>query len=128
MNANLTAKLTALTALLAVAAAIATPALAQEATPDGFDAVHATASRDAVRAEAADALRAGTIERGEASVDRAVHVSFKSRAQVAAEAREALRLGVVGYGEGPSPRVTTAQADAIRGAGLQAVSTTMAAR
>ena len=84
------AKLTTLTALVAVAAAFASPAFAKEATPDGFAAVTSTISRDAVRADAIAALKAGTIERGEASVDRSVFVSTKSRLQVAAEAREAL--------------------------------------
>lgn len=122
-----TARIT-LTALVAAAAAFAAPAFAQEATPDGFAAVSSTASRDAVRAEAVAALKAGTIERGEASVDRSLFVATKSRLQVAAEAREALRLGVVAYGEGPAPLVTPAQAESIRLAGLEALSHTVAAR
>ena len=122
------AKLTTLTALVAVAAAFASPAFAQEATPDGFAAVTSTISRDAVRADAIAALKAGTIERGEASVDRSVFVSTKSRLQVAAEASEALRLGAIGHGEGPAPLVTPAQAESIRLAGLEALSHTVAAR
>ena len=122
-----TARLT-LTALVAAAAAFAAPAFAQEATLDAFAAVTSTASRDAVRADAIAALNAGTLERGEASVDRSVFVSSRSRLQVAAEAREALRLGAVGHGEGPAPLVTPAQAEQIRSAGLQAVSTAVAAR
>lgn len=111
-----------------VAAAFAAPAMAQEATPDHFAAVQSVASRDAVRADAIAALKAGLIERGEASLDTRVFVSTKTRVQVAAEAAEALRLGLVGHGEGPSPVATPAQADLIRMAGLQALSSTVAAR
>ena len=117
-----------LTALVAAAAAFAAPAFAQEATPDGFAALHSSASRSAVQADAVAALKAGTLERGEASVDRKPFVSTKSRAQVAAEGREALRLGVVGHGEGPSPVLTPAQAESIRMAGLQAASQWLATR
>ncbi len=120
------AKLISLSALLA--AAFAVPAMAQEATPDNFAAVHSVVSRDAVRADAIAALKAGLIERGEASVDQRVFIATKSRAQVAAEANEALRLGLVGHGEGPAPMATPAQAEQIRLAGLQALSTAMAAR
>ena len=87
-----------------------------------------TASRDAVRAEAVAALHAGTIERGEASVDRSAFVPTKTRVQVAAEAREALRLGVLGHGEGPAPVVTPDQAESIRLAGLEALTHVMASR
>lgn len=118
-----------LAAILAVTtAAFAAPALAQEASVDGFDRVVSSASRDAVRADAVAALRAGTLDRGEATRDRTAFVSAKSRAQVAAEATEALRLGVVGYGEGPAPVVTTAQAESIRTAGLAAQTEQVAAR
>jgi hypothetical protein len=119
-------RLIALSAL--VAAAFAAPAMAQEATPDTFNTVQSVLSRDAVRADAIAALKAGQIERGEASVDTRVFVSSKTRVQVAAEAAEALRLGLVGHGEGPSPVATPAQAEMIRMAGLQAVSSTLAAR
>lgn len=122
-----TARLT-LTALVAAAAAFAAPAFAQEVTPDGFAAAQSVASRDAVRAEALAALKAGAIERGEASVDRSSFVATLSRAQVVAEAREALRLGVVAHGEGPAPVVTPAVAEQIRLAGQQALSQTLAAR
>lgn len=122
------AKLTTLTALVAIAAAFASPAFAQEATPDTFAGVNSVASRDAVRAEAADALRAGLVSQGEVSVDRSAFVSTKSRAQVAAEAAAAQRLGAIGHGEGPAPVLTPAQAEQIRTAGLQAASTTVAAR
>lgn len=111
-----------------VAAAFAAPAMAQEATPDTFNTVKSVLSRDAVRADAIAALKAGQIERGEASVDKRVFVSTKTRVQVAAEAAEALRLGLIGHGEGPSPVATPAQAEMIRMAGLQAVSSTLAAR
>lgn len=121
------AKLHTLAAVVALAAGFASPAFAQEATPDHFDAVVSTASRDAVRADAIAAAKAGLIERGEASVDRSHFVSVKTRAQVTAEAREAVRLGVVGFGEGPAPRVTPAQAESIRMAGLRALSSTLAA-
>jgi hypothetical protein len=126
--ATMNAKLTTLTALVAIAAALASPAFAQEATPDSFAGVTSVASRDAVRAEAADALRAGLVSQGEVSIDRSVFVSTKSRAQVAAEAAEALRLGLVGQGEGPAPVVTPAQAEQIRTAGLQAATMAVAAR
>jgi hypothetical protein len=119
-------RLIALSAL--VAAAFAAPAMAQEATPDTFNTVQSVLSRDAVRADTIAALKAGQIERGEASVDTRVFVSSKTRVQVAAEAAEALRLGLVGHGEGPSPVATPAQAEMIRMAGLQAVSSTLAAR
>jgi hypothetical protein len=123
-------RLNARSALVAVfiAAAFAAPAMAQEATPETFHTVQSVASRDAVRADAIAALKAGLIERGEASVDTRVFVSTKTRVQVAAEAAEALRLGLVGHGEGPSPVATPAQADLIRMAGLQALSSTVAAR
>jgi hypothetical protein len=96
-------------------------AMAQEATPDNWQQVTSTVSRDAVRAQAVAALKAGEIERGEASVDRSNFRPTLSRVQVAAEAREALRLGVVGFGEGPAYQATPAQAEAIRMAGIKAV-------
>lgn len=96
-------------------------AMAQEATPDTWQQVQSTVSRDTVRAQAVAALKAGEIERGEASVDRSNFRPTLSRAQVAAEAREALRLGVLGFGEGPAYQPTPAQAEAIRLAGLKAI-------
>lgn len=96
-------------------------AMAQEATPDTWQQVQSTVSRDTVRAQAVAALKAGEIERGEASVDRSNFRPTLSRVQVAAEAREALRLGVLSFGEGPAYQVTPAQADAIRMAGLKAI-------
>ena len=119
-------RLIALSAL--VAASFAAPVMAQEATPDNFATVTSVASREAVRADAIAALKAGLVERGEASIDRHVFVSTKTRVQVAAEAGEALRLGLIGQGEGPAPVATPAQAEMIRMAGLQALSSTMAAR
>jgi hypothetical protein len=116
-----TRTLTAVIALAAIASAFALPAMAQEATPDTFASVTSTASRDAVRADAVAALKAGLIERGEASRSFTAFESSKSRAQVAAEGREALRLGVVAFGEGPAPVATPAQAEAIRTAGLKAM-------
>lgn len=116
------------TATIALAAAFVAPAFAQEATLDGFAAVQSTAARAEVRADAAAALKAGQIERGEASVERSVFVASKTRAQVAAEAREALRLGVVGHGEGPAPVPTQAQQEAIGLAGLNAMTHTLAQR
>ncbi|MBP6251774.1 MAG: DUF4148 domain-containing protein [Rubrivivax sp.] len=124
----MTTKLTTLTALVAIAAAFASPAFAQEATADNFAAVQSFASRDAVRSDAIAALRSGTLERGEASIERTVFVSVNSRAQVAAEAAEALRLGLIGQGEGPAPVLTPAQAEMIRMAGQQAATMTLAAR
>ncbi|MBT9490263.1 MAG: hypothetical protein IV093_22385 [Rubrivivax sp.] len=108
-------------AFLSLAAPLAT---AQEATPDNWQNVTSTISRDAVSADTLAALKAGAIERGEASLDRSNFRSTLSRAQVAAEARAALRLGAVGFGEGPSYQATPAQADAIRMAGIQAVGQT----
>jgi hypothetical protein len=108
-----------LIAVLLSTAFAAPLAMAQEATPDNFSSFVSTASRDMVRADAA-ALKAGQIERGEASRSTTEFVSTKSRLQVVAEAREALRLGVVGFGEGPARVATPAQAEAIRLAGLQA--------
>lgn len=115
-----------LIAALFATAFVAPVAMAQEATPDHFASFTSTASRDAVRADAIAALKAGTIERGEASRSFTEFVSAKSRAQVAAEGREALRLGVVAFGEGPGPVVTPAQAEAIRMAGLQAIGSNVA--
>jgi hypothetical protein len=43
----------------AVLTAFAVPAMAQEATPDGFANVTSSASRDAVRADAVAARKAG---------------------------------------------------------------------
>jgi hypothetical protein len=110
------------TAAALLAALTAPLAMAQEATPDTWQAVTASSvSREAVRADAIAALKAGLIERGEASVVRTEFRSTQPRAQVAAEAREALRLGVVSFGEGPGAVATPAQADAIRLAGQQAL-------
>jgi hypothetical protein len=128
MNTRHPTTLSALSAVAALAAAFAAPAFAQEATPDGFAALQSTASRAEVRAEAATALRAGEIERGEASVERSAFVASKTRAQVAAEAREALRLGVIGHGEGPAPVPSAQQAESIRLAGQNAMTHTLAQR
>lgn len=119
---------TRLTAIALLAAAFAAPAaMAQEATPDNWQAATAsTVSREAVRADAIAALKAGLIEHGEASVSRTEFRPMLARALVAAEAREALRLGLVGFGEGPGAVATPAQADAIRMAGLQALGQPMA--
>lgn len=114
-------RLTAAAALLA-ALSVAPAAMAQEATPDTFQAFQGSSvSREAVRADAVAALKAGLIERGEASVATASFESTRARAQVAAEGREALRLGAVAFGEGPGVVVTPAQAEAIRTAGQQAL-------
>lgn len=121
-----TRTLTAVIALTAIASAFALPAMAQEATPDTFASVKSTASRDAVRAEAVAALKAGLIERGEASRSFTAFESTASRAQVAAEGREAQRLGLVAFGEGPAAVATPAQAEAIRSAGLKAIGQTVA--
>jgi hypothetical protein len=115
-----------LIAVLLSTAFAAPLAMAQEATPDNFSSFVSTASRDMVRADAAAALKAGLIERGEASRSFTEFVSTKSRVQVVAEAREALRLGVVGFGEGPAAVATPAQAEAIRLAGLQATMPSLA--
>lgn len=106
--------------------AIAPVAMAQEATPDTFASITSTASRAAVHADAVAALKAGTIERGEASRSFGTFVSAKSRAQVAAEGQQAQRLGVIAFGEGPAPVVTPAQAESIRMAGVQAAGSSVA--
>jgi hypothetical protein len=110
-----------LIAVLLSTAFVAPLAMAQEATIDTTPVSVSTLSRDAVRADAIAALKAGLIERGEASRSFSNFVSTQNRAVVAAEAREALRLGVVAFGEGPAPVVTPAQAEAIRMAGLTAL-------
>lgn len=117
-----------LIAAAAVAALFAHGAsVAQEATPGVFADAVSTASRDAVRAEAVAALRAGQIAYGEAPRFDVPAVSLKSRDQVRAEAIEARRLGLTGSGEVTAPAATPAQAEAIRQAGLRAVSTPVAA-
>ena len=78
-----------------------------------------------MRAEAAAALAAGQLPRGEAPygfalADTASGMS-KARAQVVAEAREAQRLGVLGGGE-QSIVISAQQAEQIRAAGLRAIS------
>lgn len=115
-----------LIAALFATAFVAPVAMAQEATPDGFSNVVSTASRAAVNADAIAALKAGLIERGEASRSFTPFESVKSRVQVAAEGREAQRLGVIAFGEGPAPLVTPAQAESIRMAGLQAAGANVA--
>jgi hypothetical protein len=109
-----------LIAVLLSTAFVAPLAMAQEATIDTTPVSVSTLSRDAVRADAIAALKAG-LQRGEASRSFSNFVSTQNRAVVAAEAREALRLGVVAFGEGPAPVVTPAQAEAIRMAGLTAL-------
>ena len=121
-----TRTLTALIAIAAVASAFALPAMAQEATPEAPVAITSTASREAVRADAIAALKAGLIERGEASRSFTAFESTLSRTQVAAEGREALRLGLVAFGEGPAATATPAQAEAIRTAGQKAIGQTVA--
>ena len=122
MNTRLTA-----TAALLAALFVAPAAMAQEATPDGFKSFTGSSlTREAVRADATAALKAGLIETGEASVATATFQPTRARAQVAAEGREAMRLGAVAFGEGPGVIVTPAQAESIRLAGLQAIGQTVA--
>jgi purine nucleoside phosphorylase len=126
MNTRLTTAAALISALFTTFAAPL--AMAQEATPDTWQVVNTTLSREAVRADAVAALKAGLIERGEASVDHSNFRPTLSRVQVAAEAREALRLGVLSFGEGPAYQATPAQADAIRMAGLKAIGQTTVAQ
>jgi hypothetical protein len=109
-----------------VAAFAASPAFAQEATPDTWTDIASTTTRAEVRADAAAALRAGEIERGEASSASADFRSLKTREQVRAEAVAAMRLGLIGHGERSAPSFTPAQAESIRQAGLDALSVPMA--
>jgi hypothetical protein len=104
----------------------ASGAVAQEVTPTGFDAFTSVATRAEVRADAATAVRAGLIERGEASRPAVELVSTKTRAQVQAEAVEARRLGLLGHGELSAPSATPAQTAQIRTAGLRALGVPMA--
>jgi hypothetical protein len=124
MNTRLTTTVALIsTAILTLAAPMA---MAQEATPDNFSTFTSQVTRDAVRADAIAAARAGQIERGEASHTATTFKSVQPRAQVAAEGREAQRLGLIAFGEGPGPVATPAQAEAIRLAGQQAVGQTVA--
>lgn len=110
----------------AIGAFAASPALAQEATPDTWMDIASTQTRAEVRADAVAALNAGRIERGEASTRRVEVQSVKTRAQVRAEAAAAMRLGLLGHGERSVSSFTPAQADAIRQAGLEALGTSVA--
>lgn len=102
-------------------------ALAQEATPDTWQKVSSSASREQVRNEAVTALKAGQIEFGEASRGfDAPSASGLSRAQVLAETREAQRLGLVHYGEAQVRVASAADLESIRVAGLRAVDSQMA--
>ena len=104
-----------------VALFAATGAVAQEATPDHWTQTTSSLTRAEVRADAAAALRAGLIERGEASRSAFAFESTKTRAQVRAEAMAALQLGLTGRGEASAPSATPAQAELIRQAGLRAL-------
>jgi hypothetical protein len=104
----------------------ATGAVAQEATPTGFDQFMSVSSRAEVRSDAADAYRAGLIGGGEVSRSAVAFESTKTRAQVMAEAAEAQRLGLVGHGEVSAPSINPAQAEQIQMAGLRALGVPMA--
>ena len=58
-----------------------------------------TADRAAVRAEAVQAVRAGTTSRGEIGLHSAAFEGGRSRADVKAEAVTAVRLGQTSHGE-----------------------------
>ena len=117
---NRTVSVVATVATALVALVGASTAFAQEATPDAAPAV-SIASRSVVAADAASALRAGTLPGGEAGlVADAPFTSFVSRAQVQAEAAAARRLGLLDRGELSAPVASAAQHELIRQAGLAA--------
>lgn len=115
---NLLAAATLLISLLSAGSV-----LAQEATPDTWRELPSSVTRASVHQQAVAALKAGEIERGEASLARDEIRSTRERDQVRAEGREALRLGLTARGELSAPTATPAQAEAIRQAGLRALST-----
>ncbi|GCL61717.1 DUF4148 domain-containing protein [Pseudaquabacterium pictum] len=83
------------TALLALGALVmfsGMPAVAQEAAPK---------TRAAVRAEAASAVKDGTIDNGEVTKPAAPMKSTKNRAEVRREAAAAEKAGTLVKGEGP---------------------------
>lgn len=114
-------------ATVAVSAAIAGNAFAQEATPDYPTPYVATKTRAEVRSEYLQARAAGLIPHGEATLVVAPTESVLSRAQVAAEARAAARLGLNSRGEAGAI-ATQAQLEQIRIAGLSLLETTFAVR
>lgn len=119
-------KFNAILAGLVAAVGFTSAAVAQEATYWNPSEVQSTRTRAEVRAEAIAALRAGQIERGEAShFVIETNGPSKSRAQVMAEAREAQRLGVLPRGEA-SVFATPEQAEQIRLAGLRAIDPSLA--
>lgn len=113
------AKFTIATALVALVAAGS--AFAAEGTQDFPAGGISSLPRAEVRADLANALRAGTVYTIEASA-APVAKSTLTRTQVAAEAREAQRLGLLDAGE-VTKFATPAQAEQIRMAGERAVAT-----
>ena len=113
------AKFTVFTAIVALAGAGS--AFAAEGTQDFPAGGISSLPRAEVRAELADALRAGNVYTIEASATP-VAKSTLTRVQVVAEAREAQRLGLLDGGE-VSKFATPAQAEQIRMAGERALTT-----
>lgn len=111
---------------IALVAAFAGSAFAQEATPDHWLQAASTADRAEIQAAAVAAQRAGLIGFGEATPFVVQAESVKSRAQVRAEAAEAMRLGLLDRGEANAPTATPAQAEQVRQAGLRAAGVPMA--
>jgi hypothetical protein len=119
-------KLPTIVAALVAGIGFTTAVVAQEATYWNPSEVQSTKSRAEVRAEAAAALRAGQLERGEASYFVIeTNGPSKTRAQVMAEAREAQRLDVLGRGEA-NAFITPEQSEQIRLAGLRAIDPSLA--
>jgi hypothetical protein len=97
---NRTQRLVSQVAAAVALVAAGSAAFAQEATYDYPTPITSSVSRADVRAEAAQALRAGTTIVGEASgVEHTPATSVVSRARVMAEAAEARRLGLSAIGE-----------------------------
>jgi hypothetical protein len=120
----------AIKSIVAVIATVAAGAsFAQEATPDMFAQARSVTSREAVAAEARDALAAGRIGFGEAFGHDFTNMtaSTLSRKQVVAEAIEAQRLGLTQAGE-VSRFATAADHERIERAGRLAISTNLASR
>jgi hypothetical protein len=104
-----------------------TVAQAGEATYDYPATRPSAVTRAEVKAEAARALAAGELTRGEFTYLAPATGLAKARAQVVAELREAFRLGLIEDGEKPV-LPTAAQLAQVERAGLQALAMTVAAR
>jgi hypothetical protein len=116
------------TVVVAVAGfASMTAAQAGEASYDYPVAIQSTLTRADVVADAARALAAGEVSRGELAYVAPVYALAKTRAQVVAETREAFRLGLIS-GREVDVQPTAAQLELVKLAGLKALDMIVVAR